>query len=88
MFEWPQAHPPSNVAKDSIRRLATSIAVARGLVASGRSIDLGGLDSLAGLLCAQILDLEYAEATAIRPELITLRQDVAGLMDTLRATIQ
>lgn len=77
--------PASAVAQDSLRRLSTSIAIAQGLAASGRSIDLGGLESLTGLLCAQVMDLSHTDGSAIRPELVALDRSVAVLMHTMRS---
>lgn len=87
-FPWPALEPASAVAEASLYRLSTSIAIAQGLAASGRSVDLGGLESLSGLLCAQVMDLSHTEGTAIRPELIALNRHVAVLLHTLKSSAQ
>ena len=85
-FPWPALEPASAVAQASLGRLSTSIAIAQGLAASGRSIDLGGLESLTGLLCAQVMDLSQADGSAIRPELVELDRNVAVLLHTLKSS--
>ena len=75
-------------AGGSVRRLAAAVAVATGLASTARAIDLDGMDGLAGLLCAQVLDLAPAEAMALKPALIALERDVAGLIGLLKTTSQ
>ena len=75
--------PSPSAAQASLRRLAAAIAVASGLAASGRAIDLAGLDSVAGLLCAQVLDLDPAEGSRMRPAVVELNQTVGALIATL-----
>lgn len=82
----PGLTPVSCAAKASLRRLSASVAVASGLAASGRCIDLIGLEEIAGLLCAQVLDLEPAESVAFRPAIITLNDNIASLMTALTIT--
>lgn len=82
----PKPDPMSSAAGTSMRRLAAAIAVATGLASTGRTIDLHGIDGLAGILCAQMLDLAPAEAMALKPNLVALEQDVASLMAMLQTS--
>jgi hypothetical protein len=83
---WPKTAPVPSAAHASLRRLSASIAVANGLAASGRAIDLGGLEAVTGLLCAQVLDLEPAEGSALRPAIVTLNSNIGSLIATLKTT--
>jgi hypothetical protein len=85
---FPAPKPVSSPASVSVRRLAAAVAVATGLASTGRAIELGGLDGLAGLLCAQMLDLAPADAMALKPGLVALERDVAGLIALLETTRQ
>jgi len=61
---------------DAVRALAEEltkmIGIALALVAAGRQIDLTGLDSQIGLLCAKSLDLPPEEGRKVRPRLVAL----------------
>lgn len=84
-FPWPCALPSSDdIARHQLDRLSASVAVASGLAATGRHIDLAGLDAVAGVLCAQVLDLLPQEGSAIRPALVALNDRMAALAWTLR----
>ncbi len=52
--------------------LTETIGMARVLAASGRVVDLTGLDQQIGLLCAKSLDLPPHEGRDLRPNLIVL----------------
>ena len=82
-MQWPSTEPVSNGAHTSLKRLQSAIAIASGLAVSGRAVDLAGLDSVAGLLCAQVLDLPPEAARAMRPLLLAVDENVAGLIATL-----
>jgi hypothetical protein len=62
--------------------LAT-LRTARGLVDSGRRIDLAGLDDMVGLLCAQALDLPPAEGRAA----LTRLEHIGAELDLLAAVM-
>ncbi len=79
----PQPDLMSSAAGGTLRRLAAAIAVATGLASTGRAIDLQGVEGLAGLLCAQMLDLAPAEAIALKPTVVALEQEVASLIALL-----
>ncbi len=81
---WPKTAPVTPAAQVSLRRLSASIALASGLAASGRTIDLGGLEAITGLLCAQVLDLDPAEGSALRPAIVALNDNIGALIATLK----
>jgi hypothetical protein len=66
----------SAAAIDAVRALSEEltkiVGVARALVEAGRAIDLTGIDSQVGLLCAKSLDLPPGDGRRIRPRLIAL----------------
>ena len=64
--------------------LGKTVSVARALAASGRAVDLEGLDRHIGLLCAKALDLPPEMGRAQRVRLIKLRDDVEELAALLR----
>ena len=63
--------------------LTKMVGVANALVEAGRAIDLTGLDSQVGLLCAKSLDLPPDEGRRIRPRLIALFGTIEALSRTL-----
>ena len=63
--------------------LTKMVGVARALVEAGRMIDLTGIDSQVGLLCAKSLDLPSGDGRRIRPRLIAL----FGSMEALARVI-
>jgi hypothetical protein len=66
-----------------VDELAATVGLARALAGTGRRLDLNGLDSQIGLLCARALDLEPAEGRTARVELIRLRSEVDALAAVL-----
>ena len=79
---------PLATTRTTIQQVATTIALANGLAASGRAVDLAGLDQLAGRLCARILDLPPAEGQAVRPALVALQQSLEALARTMQPPTQ
>jgi hypothetical protein len=77
----------SAAAIDAVRALSEEltkiVGVARALVEAGRAIDLTGIDSQVGLLCAKSLDLPPGDGRRIRPRLIAL----FGAMEALAQVI-
>lgn len=63
--------------------LTSTLGVARALAETGRRIDLSGLESQVGLLCARMLDLEPDEGRSARVELIRLRAELDALAAVL-----
>ena len=57
--------------------------VARALAASGRQVDISGLEREVGRLCAQTLDLEPEQGRALRPMLAGLLAELDILSGTL-----
>lgn len=84
-FPWASTEPTAAAsAQDALQQMNATIALASGLAASRRQVDLAGLDQAAGLLCARLLDLEPMQATALRPALMDLANRVTILTETLR----
>jgi|SRR5271156_6671007 len=66
-------------------RLARTLAVARALVLSNRTVELAGLQDGIGALCAQTLDLPPAEARLMVPVLHELTAQIDALTAALHA---
>lgn len=81
--------PPRATQLANARGLAAGIAgalrMARALAASGRRIDVAGLEDPVGLLCAKSLDLPPSQGRQMRIVLVTLLQEVDALSETIRA---
>ena len=86
-FAEPSGFPMPETPLAQVLGLATgllnTIAVARALAENGRRLDLTGLDSQVGLLCARMLDLEPDEGRIARVELLRLRADLDALAAVL-----
>ena len=83
---WPAQHASYRVpAVGTLQRVSTTIAIAHGLAATGRNVDLQGLESAAGLLCAQVLDLPPNEGAAMSIGLCDLRSRLTDLSRILAA---
>ena len=67
-------------------RLSRTIAVARGLTAANRLVDLAGFEDGVGLLCAKTLDLDFVDSRRLLPALLELRAQIDGLSATIAAT--
>lgn len=63
----------------AIGSLHGTLLVARGLVGSGRRVDLAGLDGSAAMICAAVAMLPPEEARALRPALVALLEAVEAL---------
>ena len=85
-INWPSTQPISGAAQASLKRLQSAIAIATGLTLSGRDVDLAGIESVAGLLCAQVLDLPSEDGRAMRPALMVVAENVATLIAGLNKT--
>ena len=66
---WPVLDDPAIAVQAALQRASATVAVAAGLLASGRTVDLSGLDKMAGALCARILDLPPSEGLSFRSAL-------------------
>jgi hypothetical protein len=58
--------------------------VARALAESQRSVDLHGIDDMAGQVCAHLLDLPPAEGRTLRPLLPRLLAEAEALQAALQ----
>ncbi len=70
---------PSAGTRALAKSLAGMVEVAYALAKAGRRLDLTGLDTQVGLLCAKALDLPLEEGREFRQELIDLRSGLASL---------
>lgn len=66
--------------------LAKTVRLSRAFASSNRPVDLAGLDSGIGLLCAKALDLPPDRGRQLRPRLVALRQEMDELSHALRST--
>ena len=64
-------------------RLSRTVAVARGLTAACRLVDLTGLQDGVGVLCAKALDLDPAQSRRLVPALLELRAQIDNLSTTM-----
>jgi hypothetical protein len=74
---------PGQAVLDFARSLGATARLARALAESGERIDLAGLSTHVGLLCARALDLDPEQGREMRVELITLRSDLDALAHAL-----
>ena len=78
-FPWPAPALPIGTVREALERAMATVGVATGMVATGRPVDLAGLDTLAGAVCAQVLDLPPAHGARFRPALAELNAKIAAL---------
>ncbi len=74
--------PPAAAAL--LQQVTSTVAIAKELAASGREVDLAGLDGMAGRLCAQALDLPLETGAAMRPALVKLMEMLTGLRQAIQ----
>lgn len=65
--------------------LSKTIRLSRAFACADRPVDLAGLESGIGLLCAKALDLPPDRGRLLRPRLILLRQELDELGAALRS---
>ena len=83
---WPPPpHDPAAGQQALAEQVQRTVAIARALAASGRPVDLAGLDQTVGLLCAKTLDLPPDQGRLARPILAAILAEVDHLGTTLRA---
>jgi hypothetical protein len=63
--------------------ISATLRMALALIEGQRQVDLSGLDSMVGLLCARVLDLPPAQGRALRPRLASLLADLDELNGAL-----
>lgn len=76
---------PATVIAAAIEAMAATLATAHALVATGRRIDLAGLDGEIGRICAATLALPRPQTRLLRPMLLALEHELAALIATLVA---
>jgi hypothetical protein len=76
---------PLTTAQHLAALLRTTLRVAHAFVASGRSVDLTGLDRQIGLVCAKALDLPAEQGRTMRPQLVDLLEETDRLARALPA---
>ena len=82
---WPPASASNDAAiRATLDHMTTTIAVASGMAAAGRTVNLAGLENTAGALCAGILDLPPAEGAGFRTALVELEGKLATLAAAVR----
>lgn len=69
---------------EEVRRV---VSVAHAMLASGRPVNLSGLDRSVGLLCAKALDLPPEEGRALAVELASLVESIAVLSSIIRESL-
>jgi hypothetical protein len=74
---------PNAAAVVQAEGVSAMLRVARGLLEGQRQIDLAGLDSMVGHLCARTLDLPPDQGRAMRPRLMLLLAELEGLASAL-----
>jgi hypothetical protein len=75
----------SDAVRASMQQIGCTVEIARRLVEGGKQVDLAGLDSQMGFVCARALDLPPEEGRALRPALLELLQAVDALSAALMA---
>jgi hypothetical protein len=75
--EQPDALPAA------LEAMSATLALAHGLVAAGRRVDLQGLDGEMGAICEAALELPAEEARLLRPRLIAIRAQIDELATAL-----
>lgn len=85
-MEWlPIGHDAEAETIALSEKVRQTIALARGLTAAGRHVDLAGLDGMVGLLCAKALDLPADCGRAARPVIAAVLSELDGLSAAMRA---
>lgn len=82
---WPPAHDAAVAVTALSHLVRDTLAIATGLAAGGRRVDVTGLDDTVGLLCAKALDLPPEQGRAARAELLALLADLDALGTVLRS---
>lgn len=79
----PDTTDPALALRAAVATIMATMHVARDLIKSNRPVDLSGLDSQVGLICAKALDLPADHRSAIRAELAVMLQAAESLHNTL-----
>lgn len=81
----PAVPSPPGAALRAIEKVSGFLRIARILIEDGRLIDLAGLESEIGRLCAQVLDLAPDEGRSLAPLLAALLSEVDTIATRLAA---
>ncbi|MDR3474397.1 MAG: hypothetical protein P4M09_22335 [Devosia sp.] len=65
--------------------MSNTMVIVHRLIDDGRTVDLTGLDTQIGLLCAKALDLPAEDGRLVRPALISLLDKVDAVSAALAA---
>ena len=76
---------PLEAVRALAEQLTAMVTGATGSLRAGRDVDLAGLDSEVGLLCAKSLDLPADEGRRVRPWLVGLSGGIEALSQALAA---
>jgi len=76
---------PLDAVRALAEQLTRTVTAAADLLRSGRYVDLAGLDTQVGALCARSLDLPPDEGRRVRPWLVGLSGGVEALSQALTA---
>jgi hypothetical protein len=76
---------PLDAVRVLAQRLTRVVTAAAATLRDGRHVDLAGLDSEVGLLCAKSLDLPPEEGRRVRPWLVGLSGGIEALSQALAA---
>ena len=76
---------PLDAVRALAEQLTRTVTAAAELLRTGRHVDLAGLDSAIGVLCARSLDLPPDEGRRVRPWLVGLSGGIEGLSQALAA---
>ena len=80
------ADPAAEAAVHALAEsLSKTIRLSRAFASAGRPVDLSGLESGVGLLCAKALDLSPDRGRLLRSHLVLLRQELDELSHSLRS---
>ena len=75
---------PLEETRSLAKALYATIGVACALARMGRRLDLTGLDTQVGFLCAKALDLNPEDGRELHQELIAMRLGLASLAELMR----
>ena len=88
-FPFAPSEGADSAAEAAVHALAESLSktirLSRAFASTGRPVDLAGLESGVGLLCATVLNLAPERGRLLRPRLVLLRQDLDELGHSLRS---
>jgi hypothetical protein len=75
---------PLQETRSLAKELYATIGVASALARMGRSLDLIGLDTQVGFICAKVLDLGPEDGRELYQELIAIRLGLASLAELMK----